>query len=479
MIKRLFYHLFRPVYQRAKQIVKKAALRILSKVDDAFLENYQSSSEPKLKNSAQTFASKKESPYSVSPTIVFNEGSSLSNLDSIRFIFDSIFQKKLSPALFNDLWHKVCQHPTECTSNEQLVVFLKKQIMNKLQANDMNLKDESEALEALSCITTHALETLKSKTAYLPSASTSKKMILWPDPTDAKDSRSLFEELPFSRSYPIMDKDTPIGSAGSCFAMEIAHRLQAANYHYVITEPYANEKNGYSNACARWGTIFNTPCFRQLVECAFSDRILPRVVWSSTHSGAKKYYDPFREDIAFESKEEYESSYLKHRAAARQALVETKVFVLTLGMNEVWHLKADGSVCSRSPWRLASYLVKPSVLTVDDNIKELQTMLNLWRIYNPDIQLILSVSPVPLHATFRGSEHHVITANCHSKSTLRVAAEIFSKNNRGVYYFPSYETVMYCTKDAWEADQRHVSKAAVDNVMKLFQKMFMKDNLSF
>jgi tetratricopeptide (TPR) repeat protein len=34
---------------------------------------------------------------------------------------------------------------------------------------------------------------------------------------------------------------------------------------------------------------------------------------------------------------------------------------------------------------------------------------------------------------------------------------------------------MYCTKNAWDDDQRHVSRETVANVMRLFDKMFVKD----
>lgn len=473
MTRRILYNLFRPVYQRTKQIIKKFALKLLSKVDDAFLENYKNrSSQGNTLEKLQTYE-KKYTPEQ--PTIIFNEGGSFSSPESIHFVFKSIFKNGSENKFQSYLWTKLSKNFSLCTTHEMMVSFLKKEIIFFIQSSD-HLSDEiSEAIDALNALDDHIKKTHKSRNSYLPSKLISRQRIVWPDPTVLKDSRSIFNELPFANHYSILDNRTPIGSAGSCFAMEIAHKLQANGYNYIVTEPYPNNKNGYSNACARWGTIFNVPCFRQLIESAFSNKILPRVIWSGTHSGEKKYYDPFREDIAFESVEEYESSYLKHQTAAREALLKTKVFILTLGMNEIWRLKIDGSICSRSPWRLASYLVEPKILTVEENVNELEIMLNLWRKYNPDIQLIISVSPVPLHATFRGNEQHIISANCHSKSTLRVASEIFCNNNQGVYYFPSYETVMYCTKNAWEADQRHVSREAVDNVMSLFQKMFLKE----
>ena len=203
-------------------------------------------------------------------------------------------------------------------------------------------------------------------------------------------------------------------------------------------------------------------------------RRLPKLLWSQKVNGQVEFRDPFREDVIFKSLAEYESSYDAHLAAARRALLEAQVFVLTLGMNEVWRIKGENVVFSRSPWRIAAGVVERKVLTVEENVHELQQMLDLWRQHNSEVQLIVSVSPIPLHATFRGSEQHVVAANAHSKATLRLAAEEFCRRNRGVHYFPSYESVMYCTADAWQGDQRHVSPTAVDKVMQLFGRMFVK-----
>jgi len=194
-------------------------------------------------------------------------------------------------------------------------------------------------------------------------------------------------------------------------------------------------------------------------------------------NGTTEFLDPFREDIVFGSVEEYRSTYHSHLDAARRAFEQAEVFVFTLGMNEVWRLKSSGAVLSRAPWRISNDLVEHRVMTAEENVEELQSMLNTLRRLNPTIKVIVSVSPVPLHATFRADEHHIVAANAHSKSVLRVAAEEFVKRNTDVYYFPSYESVMYCTPNAWEDDQRHVSRAAVDKVMAMFKEMFVVEEV--
>jgi hypothetical protein len=60
--------------------------------------------------------------------------------------------------------------------------------------------------------------------------------IFWPTPDNPKQPSSRFDTLPYINKYPLLDKNTPIGSAGSCFAQEIAKVFQLEGYNYIITE---------------------------------------------------------------------------------------------------------------------------------------------------------------------------------------------------------------------------------------------------
>ena len=88
--------------------------------------------------------------------------------------------------------------------------------------------------------------------------------------------------------------------------------------------------------------------------------------------------------------------------------------------------------------------------------------------------MLVSVSPVPFIATTRSRECHVIAANMHSKSILRVVAEEIVKTNRDTHYFPSYEMAITCTRDPWQADQHHLTPEGIEGVMRLFDAMFVK-----
>jgi hypothetical protein len=99
-------------------------------------------------------------------------------------------------------------------------------------------------------------------------------------------------------------------------------------------------------------------------------------------------------------------------------------------------------------------------------------MTEILRVHNPNVSIVCTLSPIALHATFRGNEYHIVTANSHSKSVSRVAAEEFVSRTKNAYYFPSYEVVTTSTEAPWKPNQRHVSEVAVNKVMKLFHKMF-------
>jgi hypothetical protein len=297
---------------------------------------------------------------------------------------------------------------------------------------------------------------------------TSQNTMCWTQPpNDLSPSRMLSGALPFSKKISLIDKQTPIGAAGSCFADEITHYLKANQYNYIVTEP--NE-----HSCAAWGALYNTPSFAQLVDVAFGLKKRTKILFEYQNGEEKEYWDPYREAEYFKSIEDYENSIEPHLAAAREALLKAKVFIMTVGLNEIWRLNYDNSVLARYPRTIGSHFVHRQILTVQDNINELQHMLDVWKAHNPDLKIIITVSPVPLHAAFRADDCHVIPATCHSKSVLRIAVNQFAKQNPGVvHYFPAFEVVSYCSPKPFMDDCRHVTRETVGKVMELFESIFL------
>jgi hypothetical protein len=362
-----------------------------------------------------------------------------------------------------------------CKTYEQANRLVYDHFRNKISGQDLNQIHTLDC-RAFQSVLTHQIQTRKNQKAYNIIDQSNVESGCWPNPSWPANGRSLYTEFPFRRKFKFITPKTSLVSAGSCFAMEIALELQRGGFNYVVTERNSGGRliadpaqHIPSESSAAWGIIFNTPSFRQLVERAFGLRELPRILWQLQNY----YMDPFREEIKFADIEEYAGNYDKHVASARDALMQAEVFIITLGLNEIWTFKMDNSVFSRSPWRIAPSFVEHTILSVEENIAELQIMLDTLRRFNPNVKLIVTLSPVPLHATFLRESYHVVEANMHSKAVLRVAAQEFVEKNDGVYYFPSFESVLFGSKDPWCEDQRHVNTSAVSRVMEMFREMFV------
>ncbi len=308
--------------------------------------------------------------------------------------------------------------------------------------------------------------TLRVGKVYDPSTKENWKGVYWPNPSAPEPhGRPLYGELPFAKRLKSITKSTPIGSAGSCFAQEIMKHLKSLNYNYVMTEP---------NDCAsaNWGPQYNAVAFQQTVEWSFGLRERPSLVWKEGVS-ADEYSDPFREGVIYKDLSEVSTNLKSHRRAAREALETSEVFILTVGLNEVWWLGQTDTILARFPRKLSSFFVRNEVLTIEQNVIALQGAFDILRSFNPKIKMIVTVSPVPLYATFQADDMHVVVATQQAKAILRLAIEKFAKQNLdSVSYFPAMETVLWCTKNPWDDDRRHVSREAVSNVMRLFSEIY-------
>ena len=360
----------------------------------------------------------------------------------------------------------------------ELIKFIKQSIIEQFKADSIT---EEIWSEALTNICEYERNYIDSCARYNANKKPDPSAVFWPNPDHPTRPLSKYNALPYVNKVPIMDMDTPIGSAGSCFAFEIAKFFQQDGYNYVITERNDNPQSGlvvdgyqpedkYAKFCANYGILFNTPSFKQLAEKAFGVKKFDKLLFQSETG---HYVDPYRENVFFNTKEAYLADYDKHIQAVKDSFLSCKVFVVTLGLNECWELP-DGTVMSRNPRNNTYQFVKHRTLTVKENVNNIQSFFDIIKKYNPDFKLIISLSPIPFLATGRADTHHIITANTHSKAVLRVAAEELVNNNEDMYYLPSYELVTECTEDAWNSDTRHVKPETVSKVVNMFKEIFVK-----
>ena len=106
----------------------------------------------------------------------------------------------------------------------------------------------------------------------------------------------------------------------------------------------------------------------------------------------------------------------------------------------------------------------------------MQESLKRIRKLNPNVKVLLTVSPVPLVAAFQ--KKHVLVATMEAKSALRAVASYCSQRMGYIDYFPSYEIISAFPYKAlfYEPDLRSVNPIGVKHVMKIF---FESTNISY
>ena len=111
--------------------------------------------------------------------------------------------------------------------------------------------------------------------------------------------------------------------------------------------------------------------------------------------------------------------------------------------------------------------------TVNQVISDLKEFTERVREVDPRCRMILTVSPVPLIATYE--PRHVLVSTVYSKSALRVAADEIERLFDHVTYFPSYELITCAASGGqyYADDLRQVTDVGVEHVMRVFGAHFL------
>jgi hypothetical protein len=262
---------------------------------------------------------------------------------------------------------------------------------------------------------------------------------------------------------PLLDRATPVGSMGSCFAREIKDHLQASGYNYV----HYGRGPGADHGSAPWERVFNTGTIRQEVERAFG---LFKADYLT--DGAGRIYDPYRKGTSFQSSSQAEDENTEYVACARAALTQSQVFIFTLGLSEVWYDKVTNKIFAEAPPKSCYDELRHAfrLLTPEENIYNIRRAIDVVRSHNPSAKFIITVSPIPLRATFFGRS--AIVSNHVSKAVLLYTAHAVTEELPNVFHFPSYELTYHLVPNPFDWDSRHVTRQTVEVIMSLFHRTF-------
>jgi hypothetical protein len=151
---------------------------------------------------------------------------------------------------------------------------------------------------------------------------------------------------------------------------------------------------------------------------------------------------------------------------------QASVFVFTLGLTESWINTQDDSCYPVCPGVIKGAFQpekhKFQNLSFDQCFGDLSRALEMIHNRNPNLRILLTVSPVMLVATYepRGA----LQSSIASKAILRTVADQCTRTLDYVDYFPSFEIITGPQSGGrfYKLDNRDVTADGVEHVMNVF-----------
>lgn len=264
----------------------------------------------------------------------------------------------------------------------------------------------------------------------------------------------------FRPKFPFTFAGSTVFTIGSCFARNIEEVLAPQGVtvptqaFQVPPEEYPFRNNGVLNE-------YNPGTIGQRISHALSGAEFAEGTIVPGPGG--KFLDLLLpgacEPVTFERAVERR----REIADVYRQLATADLVIITLGLVEAWYDTETGMYLNaKPPQRFADrhrtrYEFRR--MTVSDCIHAMEPAIDALVAAGPKV--LLTVSPVPLQASFAGQD--CILANEFSKSVLRITAEQLTARP-GVDYFPSYEIVRSGGLTAYVGDHVHVKPGVVGRV---------------
>lgn len=276
-----------------------------------------------------------------------------------------------------------------------------------------------------------------------------------------------------------LPSDARFATFGSCFAQHISRALVERKLNWLNAEtapprtpPALAAAYNYGVFSARTGNIYTAAQLLTHVRMA-AGTLDPATleVWQ----GERGHLDSIRpviEPEGFADLQDLQLSRASMVRAFRRTITDAEVFVFTLGLTEGWENTETGQCYPLCPGTTGGRFEAQKHVFKNYTYPEIRADLDaafalMWEM-NPQLRILLTVSPVPLTAT--ASDDHVLVATTYSKSVLRAVAGDLARTEARVDYFPSYEIISGAPTRAmfFEPNMRSVAKQGVAVVMTHF-----------
>lgn len=282
----------------------------------------------------------------------------------------------------------------------------------------------------------------------------------------------------FPHLYPKfqLTREDRIFTMGSCFARHIEdalhqHRFQLPVRAFTLPDgemPYPaphllNEYNA-GTISQRLGVLTGT--FRFADESGIED----------TSDGAIDLFlhvasRPVSRERLMSRRGEIDALYAQ--------LPDCDCLVLTLGLVEAWYDLAFGCYLNRAPsfrtTRREPGRFQFRRFDVADVVDQLRPAIHSL-LDGRLSKVLLTVSPVPMEVSFMPGD--IVVNNAYSKSTLRAACEILSRNEPCIDYYPSYEIVTsFGAEQGFSEDGVHPKMEVVERVISHLAQHYLPHRL--
>lgn len=271
-----------------------------------------------------------------------------------------------------------------------------------------------------------------------------------------------------------LDSRDAIATAGSCFAQNVAKFLkERRSVRFLEAEPIAPDKPSFS---ALYGNIYTARQLVQLAEEALGERKPLDIVWRRADG---RFVDALRPGVfpqGFADAAAALGARDGHLKAVQGLLSICTLFIFTLGLTEGWRSIHDGTVYPLAPGVGADPADAAAFefhnFTYGEVQGDVRRFIALMARVNPAARILLTVSPVPLTATY--TDEHVLVATTYSKAVLRAVASAAAAEHENVFYFPAYEIITgnFSRGRYFEDNLRTITPEGVAHVMRLFERAY-------
>ena len=240
---------------------------------------------------------------------------------------------------------------------------------------------------------------------------------------------------------------------GSCFSDNIGAKMQGALINATVN-PMGTLFNPMSIARGVNRLINNEPV-------AGRDLFLQSGVWNS-YDFHSRYSLPDKQATLDRMNQRIEQGH--------ESLKSAQLLTITLGTAIVYRLKTTGEVVANCH-KVPQHEFDRQMSSVPDMVKVLDEMLTKLNQFNPQLRIILTVSPI----------RHIadgLDINSLSKASLRVAINEAIKSHRDYCdYFPAYEIMLDDLRDYrfYANDMVHPSEVAIEYIWQAFQATYLDD----